>query len=96
MGKGAAVRRLVGTTFSEFVMGERLDSAGEREVNHVLVMLYHSPPQVAKKRFCAKEGGACVAHPYVLKSSGTCDAFIDTLAECEAASTTAPSASATG
>jgi hypothetical protein len=45
-------------------MGERLDSAGEREVNHVLVMLYHSPPQVAKQRFCAKEGGACVAKPY--------------------------------
>ena len=63
VGKGGHVRRLVSSTFSEFVMGERLDAAGEREgVNHVLVMLYHS--EVCRVCYCAKGGGACVARKY--------------------------------
>ena len=63
VGKGGHVRRLVSSTFSEFVMGERLDSAGERQgVNHVLVMLYRS--EVCRVCHCAKAGGACVARKY--------------------------------
>ena len=63
VGKGGNVRRLVSSTFSEFVMDERLDSAGERQgVNHVLVMLYRS--EVCRVCHCAKAGGACVARKY--------------------------------
>ena len=63
VGKGSNVRRLVSSTFSEFVMDERLDSAGERQgVNHVLVMLYHS--EVCRVCYCAKAGGACVSRKY--------------------------------
>ena len=62
VGKGANVHRLVSSTFSKFVMDERLDSAGERQVNHVLVMLYRS--EVCRVCYCAKAGGACVARAY--------------------------------
>ena len=63
VGKGGNVRRLVSSTFSEFVMDERLDAAGEKQgVNHVLVMLYRS--EVCRVCYCAKAGGACVNRKY--------------------------------
>ena len=64
VGRSATARKLVGTTFSDFVFEVRKDRMGEPEPHHVLAMLYHSPAEDSKKRYCAPGGGACVAKPY--------------------------------
>ena len=64
VGRSATARKLVGTTFSEFVFEARKDRMGEPEPHHVLAMLYHSPAEDSEKRYCAPGGGACVAKAY--------------------------------